>query len=184
MQMCKLTTTVSNQAHWEWHWFNIWNMYMASTGSLSRALHLTLSMPKKYGKSWGCTLNMPDNVWSHDEKGVLEMMWELDECLLCQSLVYVKSLQLAKLQSIWWNYQTEENKSMFNRNTQNTFADAAARSSCFQSEQVLQHDWQINSLSPRPHKDSCWESWCILSCLLATLTIVGRWKHWHVSPGC
>lgn len=45
---------------------------------------------------------------------------------------------------------------MFNRNTQNTFVDAAARSSCFQSEQVLQHDWQIKSLSPSPHKDSCW----------------------------
>lgn len=131
-------------------------------GLLSRAQHLTLSTPKKDGESWGCTLNMPDIVWSHDEKclvaknnnhkkglaliipEVLESMWELDESLLCRSLVYIKSLQLANgcHQSGEKAHQTEENQSKFNINTANTFADAAARSSCLQTEQVLQHHRQ------------------------------------------
>lgn len=144
-------------------------------GLLSRAQHLTLSMSKKYGKSWGCSLHMPDIVWSHDEKcpvaknnnhkkglpliipGVLEMMWELDESLLCQSLVYIKSPQVANgcNQSGEKAHQTEQNQSKFNINTANTFADAAARSSCLQTEQVLQH--RIKSLSPSLNKDtSCW----------------------------
>lgn len=73
---------------------------------------------------------------------VLEIMWELDESLLCQSHVYIKALHLANSynQSGEKAHLTEENQSKFNINTENTSMAAVARSSCFQTEQVLQND--------------------------------------------
>lgn len=92
------------------------------------------------------------NVWwlknnNNHKKGfiippVLEIMWELDESLLCQSLVYIKAVHLASIsnQSGEKAQATQKNQSKFNINTASTFMDAVARSSCFQMEKVCQND--------------------------------------------
>lgn len=130
-------------------------------GLSSRAQHLTLSMPKKNGKSWGCALNMPDIVmaWWKMSGGQKQQPQKRitvnhprsirnDVGARWKFLVRIKSLLLANgcSQSGEKAHQTEENQSKLyiyiNISTANTFADAAAGSTCLQTEQVLQHDRQ------------------------------------------